>query len=105
VEIYLHASSTLTLAGGKWFSFKPMLLYPWGRSQHYLLDRRLGGPQNWCGCNDEDRKYLLCHCWELNPSHPSCSLFTALTELPQVSSWTCRCLNDMSGNTEPVPQL
>jgi len=34
--------------GAKWgwvFSFTPRLLYPWGKSLWYPLDRRLSGPQ------------------------------------------------------------
>jgi hypothetical protein len=33
------------------------LLYPWERPQ-YPLNRRLGGPQSWPGCYEEQKNFL-----------------------------------------------
>jgi len=34
----------------------PQQLYPYGKSPHYPLDRRLGGHQGWSGCSSEEKK-------------------------------------------------
>jgi hypothetical protein len=36
-------------------SFTHWLLYPWGSSPQYPLDRRLGGPQSWSGFYGEEK--------------------------------------------------
>jgi len=36
-------------------SFTPQLLYPQGKSPQYLLNRRLGGPQNHPGHSGEEK--------------------------------------------------
>jgi len=38
--------------------FAPQPLYHWGKSSQYPLNRRLGGPQRWCGCIDEEKNSL-----------------------------------------------
>jgi len=37
----------------------PQPLYLWGKEPPYPLDRRLGRPQSWSGCNGEEKKSLL----------------------------------------------
>jgi hypothetical protein len=51
-----YSSTFLDLSTGwRWVvSYTPLLLYPWGKSPRYPLDRRLGGPQNQSGrCGEE----------------------------------------------------
>jgi hypothetical protein len=62
-------------------SFITQLLYPWGKSPWYPLDRRLGGPQSRSGCSC--KKKYPCGCWESNSSHSIYSLVTIWSELPQ----------------------
>jgi hypothetical protein len=47
------------------FTFRP--LYPQGKSSHYPLHRKLGGPQNLPGCYGAEK--ISCSCQELNPGH------------------------------------
>jgi len=35
----------------------PWPLYSWGNSPQCLLDRRLGGPQNWFGYGGEEKNF------------------------------------------------
>jgi hypothetical protein len=65
-------------------SFMSQLLYPWGKSSWYPLDRRLGVPHSCFGCSGKEKKSLPWLCWESNLSHPAHSLFTTLTELYQL---------------------
>jgi len=51
----------------------PAALSP-GKSPHYPLDRRLGGPQSWSGWGGKEKKSQHFPYQELNPSHPACSL-------------------------------
>jgi len=37
-------------------TFLPWLLSTWGKSPQYSLNMLLGGPQNWFGHGDEDKK-------------------------------------------------
>jgi hypothetical protein len=61
-------------------TFTPRLLYPQGKILRYSLDRRLGGPQNWSGREEE---------WSLSlpgiepRSCPAHIEVTSLTELTQ----------------------
>jgi hypothetical protein len=43
---------------GRWeISFTPRLLYSWGRSPRYPLDRRLRGPQSLSGRREEENSF------------------------------------------------
>jgi hypothetical protein len=65
-------------------SFVLRPLYPRGRSLHYPLDRRLGGPK--AGLNAVTKRKNLYHCpyRELNPDRPARSLVCTLTELSRL---------------------
>jgi len=39
--------------------FTPCPLYPQGKSPHYPLERRLGGPQSWAGCGGEEENPII----------------------------------------------
>jgi len=62
-------------------SFMPQLLYPWGKSPYYPLDRRLGGPQSQSGCDGEEKNS------QFPPGiEPPITNYPAWTELPGYSS-------------------
>jgi len=46
VEVGLNAFIPLAL---EVVSFTSQLIYPWGKTPWYPLDRRLGAPQSWSG--------------------------------------------------------
>jgi hypothetical protein len=57
--------------GGKWVvRFTPWPLYPRGKIPLYVLDRRLGEPQDRYGHGGEEKKSYHCTCRELNPCRP-----------------------------------
>jgi len=58
----------------------PWLLYPWGKSPWYPVDRRLDGPR--AGLDAVTKRKNPCPCWKLRSTCPACSLDTILTELP-----------------------
>jgi len=77
--------------GARWrcvIRFMPWLPYPWGKSCWYPLGRKLGGPHSWCGCGGEEKNSHQCHCCELNPGSPACSLVSILTEILGLPSAT-----------------
>jgi hypothetical protein len=58
------------------------MLYPWGKSPQYSLDRKIGGPQSQYGSAGEEEKSLLLP--GIEPSHPACNLVTIPTDLSQL---------------------
>jgi hypothetical protein len=70
--------------GWRWLvSLTPQPFYPWDKSVRFLLNRRLGGPQNQSGCRDEEKNFHhFFPCRELSRDSPARSLVTILTELP-----------------------
>ena len=70
-------------------SFTHWPLYPQGWNLLYPLDRRLGGPQSWCGRR-------TCPCQESNPNHPAHTLVTILTELSweHDEKYNCHVIQD-----------
>jgi hypothetical protein len=75
-------SAFLTLALMQVVSFKPRPLYPQGKRSWYQLDRRLGGLQSRSGRVSEGKSAYSYR--ESNPSCPSHSLVTVLTELQRL---------------------
>jgi hypothetical protein len=70
--------------GPRWrwvVSFMPWPHYHQCKSPRYPLERRLGGSQSRSGCCGKENFYY-CHCQELNPSCPACSLVSILTNCP-----------------------
>jgi hypothetical protein len=55
MEVYLHLFFDLGTSSWWVVSFTPRALYPQGKSPWYPLDRRLGGPQSWSGCEGEEK--------------------------------------------------
>jgi hypothetical protein len=55
VEVQLHTFLTSVLDGGEWSNSRPGRFIPGRKNPRYLLDRRLGGPQSWCGRSGEEK--------------------------------------------------
>jgi len=73
--------------GTRWrwvVSFMPQLLYPWGKSPQYSLDRRLIGPQIQSWHSGKEKESYHCSCQELKRGCPAHSLVSILTELLQL---------------------
>jgi hypothetical protein len=56
-------------------------LKPWGKNLWYSLDRRLGGPQSWYGCDGEEKDLLPLPGIELRTLSSSPWLVTIMTEI------------------------
>jgi hypothetical protein len=85
ILLYTFPSSSLTIdplildLGTSWrrvVSFTPHLLYPRGKSPHYPLDRRLGGPQNRSGRYGEKSFLYWDSNFDLSAIQPVASRYT-----------------------------
>jgi hypothetical protein len=62
-------------------NFMSWPLYPWGKSSCYPLNIRLSATQSQSGWGGKEKNSHNCPCWELNHSHPACSIVSILTQL------------------------
>jgi hypothetical protein len=90
MEKYRGRSTVLDLST-RWrrcgISFMPLLIYNWENSPppQYPLDRMLGGPQSLSGhCGEEKNLLTMLGIEPLLLSHPTHSVVTIPTKLPQL---------------------
>jgi len=67
-------------------SFMPWLLYPWGKSPQYPLDRRLGGPQGQSGCGGKENKKNISY-WNVSSIRLVHFLFTLVVFTGVSHNW------------------
>ena len=56
--VQCHSLINLALDGGEWSALCPSHFYPWGKSHHYLLYRKLGRSKRQSGYFGEEKNLL-----------------------------------------------
>jgi hypothetical protein len=67
VDVYINVFLTLALDAGEWSMITHPPLFCWGKNPRYPLERRLGGPHNWCERHGKEKKSLPLSWLELRP--------------------------------------
>jgi hypothetical protein len=77
--VQCHLLITLALDGGEWSALCPSHFYPWGKSHHYLFDRKLGRSERQSGHFGDKKNPLSLlgfKCWIVQP------ILSAVSQLP-----------------------